>query len=75
LILPAYDVLATDSAQWNPLLAGRWQRSADEMDLSGNVQNTYTFFNGDRVARRDSAEAIHHYCEDHLNTRRAIDHT
>jgi hypothetical protein len=29
-----------------------------ETDLAGNSQNTYIFFNGQRVARRDSAGAL-----------------
>jgi len=39
-----------------------------ETDLSGSVQNTYIFFNGQRVARDDSAGAVHYYFSDHLGS-------
>jgi RHS repeat-associated protein len=39
-----------------------------ETDLSGSVQNTYIFFNGQRVARDDSAGAVHCYFSDHLGS-------
>jgi RHS repeat-associated protein len=32
------------------------------------VQNTYIFFNGQRVARDDSAGAVHYYFSDHLGS-------
>ncbi|HWY23089.1 MAG TPA: RHS repeat-associated core domain-containing protein [Candidatus Acidoferrum sp.] len=38
-----------------------------ETDLAGSVQNTYVFFNGQRVARSDST-GIHYYFSDHLGT-------
>jgi RHS repeat-associated protein len=41
--------------------------------LSGNVQNTYIFFGGERVARRDSAGAIHYYFSDHLGSHGLIE--
>jgi RHS repeat-associated protein len=44
-----------------------------ETDLSGNVQNTYIFFNGRRIARRDSAGAIHYYFSDHLGTHGVVE--
>ncbi len=44
-----------------------------ETDLSGNVQNTYVFFNGQRVARRDSAGAIHYYFSDHLGSHGVVE--
>jgi len=40
-----------------------------ETDLSGNVLETYIFFNGQRIARRDaSTKAVHYYFSDHLGT-------
>jgi RHS repeat-associated protein len=42
-----------------------------ETDLSGNVLSTYIFFNGRRVARRDTSGttfSIHSYFSDHLGT-------
>jgi len=44
-----------------------------ETDLAGNVQNTYVFFNGQRVARGDSALAIHYYFSDHLGTHGVVE--
>jgi RHS repeat-associated protein len=44
-----------------------------ETDLSGNVQNTYVFFGGQRVARRDSAGAIHYYFSDHLGSHGVVE--
>jgi RHS repeat-associated protein len=44
-----------------------------ETDLSGNVQNTYVFFGGQRVARRDSAGAIHFYFSDHLGSHGVVE--
>jgi hypothetical protein len=32
--------------------------------LAGNITNTYLFFNGQRIARSDSAGAIHYYFSD-----------
>jgi len=39
-----------------------------ESDLSGNFSAEYIFFNGQRVARRDSSGAVHYYFSDHLGT-------
>ncbi len=44
-----------------------------ETDLSGNVQNTYIFFNGRRVARRDNTGAVHYYFSDHLGTHAVVE--
>ena len=44
-----------------------------ETDLSGNVQNTYIFFNGQRVARSDSAGAVHYYFSDHLGSHGVVE--
>ena len=40
----------------------------NETDLAGNVQNTYVFFNGKRVARSDSAGVLHYYFSDYLGS-------
>jgi len=54
-----------------------WRGSASdalsETDLAGNVQNTYVFFNGQRVARQDSAGAIHYYFSDHLGSHGVVE--
>jgi RHS repeat-associated protein len=44
-----------------------------ETDLAGNVQNTYVFFGGQRVARRDSAGLVHYYFSDHLGTHGVVE--
>ena len=41
--------------------------------MSGNVQNEYIFFNGQRVARSDSAGAIHFYFSDHLGSHGVVE--
>jgi RHS repeat-associated protein len=46
-----------------------------ETELSGNVQNTYVFFNGQRVARSDSAGAIHYYFSDHLGSHGVVENS
>jgi RHS repeat-associated protein len=46
--------------------------SALETDLSGNVQNEYIFFNGDRVVRSDSNYALHYYFHNHLMTTEVV---
>lgn len=43
-----------------------------ETDLSGNVTNEYIFFNGLRIARRDSAGAVFYYHRDHVTTSRVM---
>lgn len=44
-----------------------------ETDLSGNVVENYIFFNGRRIARRDtSPAAVHFYFSDHLGTHSLI---
>jgi RHS repeat-associated protein len=43
-----------------------------ESDLSGNFTAEYIFFNGQRVARRDSSGAVHYYFSDHLGTHSLI---
>lgn len=42
----------------------------DESDSNGNVTNEYVFFNGQRIARRDSSNNIVYYFADHLGTAR-----
>jgi RHS repeat-associated protein len=44
-----------------------------ETDLAGNLQNTYIFFGGQRVARTDSTGAVHYYFSDHLGTHAVIE--
>jgi len=40
-----------------------------ESDLSGNLQEEYIYFNGQRIARRDaSTGAVHYYFSDHLGS-------
>ena len=46
--------------------------SAVEEDLSGNFQNEYIFFNGDRVVRSDSSFALHYYFHNHLMTTEVV---
>lgn len=45
----------------------------DETDLSGNVLEEYTYFAGQRVARRDiSTNVVHYYFSDHLGSASVI---
>ena len=49
----------------------------DESDLSGNPQEEYIFFNGQRIARRDVTStgatiAVHYYFSDHLGSHSVI---
>jgi RHS repeat-associated protein len=48
----------------------------DETDLAGNTNNStfneYVFFNGKRVARRDSTNSVFFYFADHLGTSRVM---
>jgi RHS repeat-associated protein len=60
---------ATGTLYWR----GAGSDPLTETDLSGNVQNTYIFFGGERVARRDSAGAIHYYFSDHLGSHGLIE--
>jgi len=46
--------------------------SALETDLSGNVQNEYIFFNGNRLVRSDSSSALHYYFHNHLATTEVV---
>ena len=44
-----------------------------ETDLSGNSQENYFYFNGQRIARRDASnQAVHFYFSDHLGTHSLI---
>jgi RHS repeat-associated protein len=54
---------------WN----GTGNDPLSETDLSGNVQNTYIFFNGQRVARSDSAGTFHFYFSDHLGSHGVVE--
>jgi len=42
----------------------------DETDASGNLLEEYIFFNGKRIARRDSSNTVMYYFGDHLGTSR-----
>jgi RHS repeat-associated protein len=48
----------------------------DETDLTGNANNSsfneYIFFNGKRIARRDSSNNVSYYFADHLGTARIV---
>ncbi len=44
-----------------------------ETDLSGKVLNNYVFFNGQRVARSDSAGALHYYFSDHIGSHGVVE--
>ncbi|MGA2814222.1 MAG: RHS repeat-associated core domain-containing protein [Candidatus Acidiferrum sp.] len=44
----------------------------DESDLNGNITDEYTFFAGQRVARRDASGNIVYYAADHLGTSRVV---
>jgi RHS repeat-associated protein len=44
-----------------------------ETDLAGSLQNNYVFFNGQRVARSDSAGAPHYYFSDHLGSHGVVE--
>ncbi len=43
-----------------------------ETDLSGNLQDEYIFFNGQRVARRTSAGVVYYFFSDHLGSNRIV---
>jgi RHS repeat-associated protein len=48
----------------------------DETDLAGNTNNAsfkeYIFFGANRIARRDSSNAVNYYFSDHLGTARSV---
>jgi len=48
----------------------------DDTDLAGNTNNSsfneYVFFNGKRIARRDSSNNVNYYFADHLGTARVV---
>jgi RHS repeat-associated protein len=44
-----------------------------ETDLTGTMQNNYVFFNGQRVARRDSAGLVHYYFSDYLGSHGVVE--
>jgi RHS repeat-associated protein len=60
---------ATGTLYWR----GLGSDPLSETDLAGTVQNTYVFFGGQRVARRDSAGAIHYYFSDHLGSHGVVE--
>ena len=50
----------------------------DETDLSGNTQDEYIFFSGQRIARRDVSSTgatvgLHYYFTDHLRTHAVVE--
>jgi RHS repeat-associated protein len=51
---------------------GMGSNTLDETDASGNLTNEYIFFNGKRVARRDSSNNVDYYFTDHLGTARIV---
>jgi len=44
----------------------------DETDASGNLTDEFVFFNGKRIARRDSSNNVDYYFADHLGTARVV---
>jgi RHS repeat-associated protein len=60
---------ATGTLYWR----GSGNAVLSETDLSGNVLNTYILFNGKRVARIDSASAVHYYFSDHLGSHGVVE--
>jgi RHS repeat-associated protein len=60
---------ATGTLYWRGLSSD----PLSETNLAGTVQNTYVFFNGQRVARVDSAGAPHYYFSDHLGTHGVVE--
>jgi RHS repeat-associated protein len=44
----------------------------DESDGSGNITYEYVFFDGRRIARRDSSNNVDYYFADHLGTARVV---
>ena len=60
---------ATGTLYWT----GTTSDAYGETDLAGNLLETYVFFNGKRIARRDaSTKAVHYYFSDHLGTHSLI---
>jgi RHS repeat-associated protein len=51
---------------------GMGSDTLDETDSSGNLTNEYIFFNGKRIARRDSSNNVDYYFADHLGTARVV---
>ena len=60
---------ATGTLYWR----GSGSAPLTETDLSGTVKTTYIFFNGQRVARSDSAGLIHFYFSDHLGSHGVVE--
>jgi len=60
---------ATGTLYWR----GMGSDPVAETDLAGNLLETYIFFNGQRIARRDaSTKLVHYYFSDHLGTHALI---
>jgi RHS repeat-associated protein len=60
---------ATGTLYWR----GLGSDTLRETDLAGNLQNNYIFFNGQRVARSDSAGTAHYYFSDHLGSHGVVE--
>jgi RHS repeat-associated protein len=60
---------ATGTLYWR----GLGSDALRETDLAGNLRNNYVFFGGQRVARSDSAGAVHYYFSDHLGTHGVVE--
>ncbi len=60
---------ATGTLYWR----GLGSDTLHETDLAGNVQNDYVFFNGQRVARSDSAGLIHYYFSDQVGSHGVVE--
>ncbi len=60
---------ATGTLYWK----GMGSAPLTETDLAGNVQNTYIFFHGQRIARSDNSGAVHYYFSDQLGSHGVIE--
>jgi RHS repeat-associated protein len=60
---------ATGTLYWK----GMGSAPLTETDLAGNLQNTYIFFQGQRIARSDSSGAIHYYFSDQLGSHGVVE--
>jgi RHS repeat-associated protein len=60
---------ATGTLYWR----GNNSAALSETNLAGTVQNTYIFFNGQRVARRDSTGLIHYYFSDQVGSHGVVE--
>jgi RHS repeat-associated protein len=65
-------VLKSNGTPYEIYWYGMGNDALDETDQSGNFQNEYIFFGGNRIARRDSSGNVYYYFADHLGTSRNI---